>query len=207
MLLLVLSVAISGVMLIGQPSVVQARALTVQDRDTAQLADQALAALNVWRSDESPAHYVAYLEGRDLLARSIATQLNVEPMVLEDAWRDLPLARQIVVLTAVAQVGIKYRSLGKHPGEGFDCSGLTGYAWNAAGLTIGNNSRAQYLAATKISKDQAQAGDLIWYPGHISLYLGAGDFMIHSPYTGRNVEIRLMSPARLRNVKFASPLN
>jgi cell wall-associated NlpC family hydrolase len=206
MLLVLLSVAISGVMLLGQPSVVQARALSVQDRGTAQLADQALEALQLWRSDESPAHYVAYLQGRDLVARSIASQLDLEPTVLEDAWRDLSLTRQIVTLTAVAQAGIKYRTFGKHPSEGFDCSGLTGFAWNAAGLAIGHDSRGQFRAATKVSKDEAQAGDLIWYPGHISLYLGAADLMIHSPYTGRNVEIRQMSAKRIRNVKFASPL-
>jgi hypothetical protein len=204
-LLLGLVAAISGVVLLGQPSVAQARSLRVQDREIAQLADQALSALGLWRSNESPAHYVAYLEGRDLVARIISTQLNLDSSLLEEAWRDLSMPRQIATLTAVAQVGIKYRSLGKRPSEGFDCSGLTGFAWQAAGVDIGNNSLSQYRAGTKITKDQAQAGDLFWYPGHIGLYLGAADIVIHAPFTGRNVEIRQMSAQRIKNVKFSSP--
>ena len=205
--LLILAVAMSGVMMLGQTSVAQARAVRVQDREIAQLAEEALEALSLWRSDESPAHYVAYLEGRDLVARGIASQLNVDSTSLEDAWRELPLVRQVVTLTAVAQTGIKYRYLGKDPDEGFDCSGLTGFAWNAAGLTIGTYSRAQYLAATRVPRELAQAGDLFWYPGHIGMYLGADDIIIHAPFTGRNVEIRQMTPKRIRNVRFASPLN
>jgi hypothetical protein len=204
-LVLCLAVTISGVVLLGQPSVAQARSLRVQDREIAQLADQALTALNLWRTNESPAQYVAYLEGRDRVARIISTQLNLDSALLEEAWRDLSMPRQIATLTAVAQTGIKYRALGKRPSEGFDCSGLTGFAWNAAGVDIGNNSLSQYRAATKITKDEAQAGDLFWYPGHIGLYLGAADIVIHAPYTGRNVEIRQLSGQRLKNVKFSSP--
>jgi cell wall-associated NlpC family hydrolase len=50
--------------------------------------------------------------------------------------------------------------------------------------------------------DTAQPGDLVQYPGHVMMYLGAGRAVVHSPYTGRDVEVRSME----RNVNLASPL-
>ncbi len=203
----VLALVISGVALLGAGAPAEAKSLRLQDRSIAELAGEALEALAVWQEDESPAHYVAYLEGRDLVAREIARQLQVDAIALEQAWQEVPAVRQIVTLTAVAQVGIKYRYLGKQPSEGFDCSGLTGFAWDTAGIFIGHNSRGQYQAAQRITADTAQAGDLIWYPGHIMLYLGAENVVVHAPFTGRNVEIRQMTPQRVRTARYASPLS
>jgi hypothetical protein len=207
LLALMLTLGMSGVFALGQGSVAEAKTLRLQDRSIAELAGEALEALTVWRNDESPAHYVAYLEGRDLVARQIAAELEIDSSDLVGAWLELPLVRQVVVLTAIAQVGIKYRYLGKNPAEGFDCSGLTGYAWNTADVFIGHNSRSQYRGAKKVTAAEAQAGDLIWYPGHIMLYLGASNVVVHAPYTGRNVEIRQMVPSRTRTARYASPLS
>jgi len=202
---LLLSLVVSGVFVLGSASSAEAKTLRLQDRSIAELATSALEALAVWREDESPAHYVDYLEGRDLVARQIASELQIDSADLENVWLDLPLVRQVVILTAIAQVGIKYRNFGKNPAEGFDCSGLTGYAWQTAGIFLGHNSRSQYQSADKISADEAQAGDLIWYPGHIMMYLGASNVVVHAPRTGRNVEIRQMVPSRARTAKYASP--
>jgi hypothetical protein len=202
---LLLSLVVSGVFVLGSASSAEAKTLRLQDRSIAELATSALDALAVWREDESPAHYVDYLEGRDLVARQIASELQIDSADLENVWLDLPLVRQVVILTAIAQVGIKYRNLGKNPADGFDCSGLTGYAWQTAGVFLGHNSRGQYQAAKKISADEAQAGDLIWYPGHIMMYLGASNVVVHAPRTGRNVEIRQMVASRTRTAKYARP--
>lgn len=200
-----LCVVLLGVVVVGSGSAAEAKPLRIRDRSIAEMANEALEALAAWRQDESPAHYVMYLEGRDLVARQISTELAVESTDLEQAWRELPMVRQVVALTAVAQVGIKYRYLGKNPSEGFDCSGLTGFAWSTADRFIGHNSRSQYRAGTKITADLAQAGDLIWYPGHIMMYLGASNIVVHAPYSGRNVEIRQAVPSRMRKAKFSSP--
>lgn len=203
---LLLTVTLSGVVVFGSGAVAEAKPLRLQDRSIAEMANEALEALAAWRQDESPAHYVTYLEGRDLVARHISTELAVESTDLEQAWRELPMVRQVVALTAVAQVGIKYRYLGKNPVEGFDCSGLTAYAWDTADIFIGHYSRGQYQAGNKISADQAQAGDLIWYPGHIMMYLGASNIVVHAPYTGRNIEIRQMVSSRTRSARYSSPI-
>ena len=48
---------------------------------------------------------------------------------------------------------------------------------------------ATSAAATVISRDQAQPGDLIWSPGHISIYAGGND-QIDSPRPGKSIQFR-----------------
>jgi cell wall-associated NlpC family hydrolase len=66
------------------------------------------------------------------------------------------------VEAARAQVGKPYRSAGKGPG-GFDCSGLTAFAFKAAGISLGASSFAQYAQGTRVAKAQIQAGDLVFF--------------------------------------------
>jgi peptidoglycan DL-endopeptidase CwlO len=63
---------------------------------------------------------------------------------------------------ARAQIGKPYQSAGKGPG-GFDCSGLTAFAFRAAGISLGASSFAQYGQGTSVSKSQIQAGDLVFF--------------------------------------------
>jgi peptidoglycan DL-endopeptidase CwlO len=63
---------------------------------------------------------------------------------------------------ARAQIGKPYQSAGKGP-DGFDCSGLTAFAFRAAGISLGASSFAQYGQGTSISKSQIQAGDLVFF--------------------------------------------
>jgi cell wall-associated NlpC family hydrolase len=60
------------------------------------------------------------------------------------------------------QIGKPYQSAGKGPG-GFDCSGLTAFAFRAAGISLGSSSYAQYGQGTSISKSEIQAGDLVFF--------------------------------------------
>ena len=46
---------------------------------------------------------------------------------------------------------------------GFDCSGLTRYAYARAGINIPRNSTAQYSALPKVSYNNLQAGDLVFW--------------------------------------------
>jgi len=64
--------------------------------------------------------------------------------------------------TARAQIGKPYSSGGRGPSS-FDCSGLTKYAFKAAGITLGASSFAQYGQGTSVSKSQVQAGDLVFF--------------------------------------------
>jgi cell wall-associated NlpC family hydrolase len=80
---------------------------------------------------------------------------------------------------------------------GFDCSGLTQYAYAQAGITIPRNSRAQYASLPKVSSRNLEAGDLVFWatdPGnpqtihHVAIYLGDGR-VLQAPESGDVVKI------------------
>jgi cell wall-associated NlpC family hydrolase len=72
------------------------------------------------------------------------------------------------------------------------------------GVQLERVSRDQIRTVTPVDRTTAQPGDLIYYPGHVSLYLGVDDFIIHSPFTGRSVEFSHIRSGR--SVLFGNPL-
>ena len=130
-----------------------------------------------------------YAKARAELAMSISARMKVSPVDLDQAWGRTDERRMVAVLAALTQVGTLYQWAGNKPG-GFDCSGLTSYAWSVAGVKIPRTSTQQLDAMVPKDLSQLQVGDLLWRPGHIGLYLGAGDAMVHSPQTGKPVQVR-----------------
>jgi cell wall-associated NlpC family hydrolase len=95
------------------------------------------------------------------------------------------------IAAAKSQLGNPYRYGGSSPSTGFDCSGLTSWAWAQAGRSLPRTSRAQYAATQRVSVSQLQPGDLVFFGSpihHVGLYIGGGQ-MIHSPRTGDVVKI------------------
>jgi len=88
--------------------------------------------------------------------------------------------------------------------EGFDCSGLTTYAWGVAGATLVRQSGGQIRAAAARTQATAMAGDLVYYPGHVMLWLGVDQTIVHAPYTGRNVEVDTV--AKRRSLRYGNPI-
>jgi cell wall-associated NlpC family hydrolase len=105
-------------------------------------------------------------------------------------------------MVAFTQLGTPYRSFKRIPGKGFDCSGFTSWVWAQTGVQLERSSREQIRTVTNVDRSQAQAGDLVYYPGHITIYLGVENFIIHSPQTGRSVEV---SHIRRHSVRFGDP--
>ena len=74
---------------------------------------------------------------------------------------------------------------------GFDCSGLTQYAYYQAGILLPRNSRAQYTAYPKVARADLQPGDLVFFytpVSHVGIYIGNGQ-MVHASVTGRPVAV------------------
>jgi hypothetical protein len=120
-----------------------------------------------------------YVEGR--------TKVNSDALL--KVWLNTDEQRMRVILVALSQVGTVYRYTGNQPG-GFDCSGLTSYAWGRAGVKIPRVSNDQINASVPRSLSTMLPGDLWFRPGHIGLYLGVGDAMVHAPQTGKTVEVK-----------------
>ena len=144
----------------------------------------------------------AYDSARRTLAGLVAGRLQkLTADQVDLAWASAEPRRMMALYAALAQVGTNYRYTGNEPG-GFDCSGLTSYAWAVAGVKIPRTSTDQINAASPRSENQLLPGDLVWRPGHIMMYLGVGDFAIDSPQTGKQVRVRQWG----RTSRFGSPI-
>ncbi|CAB0697586.1 hydrolase [Corynebacterium diphtheriae] len=79
---------------------------------------------------------------------------------------------------------------------GFDCSGLTLYAFAGVGIALPHYTGYQYQKGTKVDPSSMQRGDLIFYgPNaeyHVAIYLGDGT-MLEAPQSGSSVKV---SPVR-----------
>jgi cell wall-associated NlpC family hydrolase len=142
---------------------------------------------------------------RDETAANASLELGYPEAEMVAAWKAAPVGHQRAVLAAMTQVGVPYRTNTSNPGVGFDCSGLTTYAWSIAGVALTRQSSAQIREALPLDRSTAKAGDLVQYPGHVMMYLGVGDAVIHSVQRGRTVELDTINERRTNSVRFGDP--
>ena len=142
---------------------------------------------------------------RAITARYTAQQLGYDELAMVAAWSAAPLDHQHAVLGALTQVGVPYRTNTSKEGVGFDCSGLTTYAWGQAGVELFRQSGSQINEAEPLGRETAKAGDLVHYPGHVMMYLGVEDAVVHSVQTGRTVEVDTISERRRNSVRWGDP--
>lgn len=169
-------------------------------------AEQALDGHDDYVATGDAASYRKFVWYRTQTATLAATELGVPEQEMIDAWATTSDSHQRAILAAMTQVGVPYRHNTSKPGVGFDCSGLTTFAWSQAGVQLVRQSTAQIRNAEQIERSTAKAGDLVQYPGHVMMYLGVGDTIIHSVMTGRTVELDTISERRSRSVRFGDPI-
>ena len=68
------------------------------------------------------------------------------------------------------------------------------YVYAQIGVSLPHHAASQYGMGSPVSRDQLQAGDLVFFNGlgHVGIYIGGGQF-IHSPHTGDVVKISSLS--------------
>ena len=119
-------------------------------------------------------------------------------------------AVEYVIRRAGTQLGVPYSwgggsltgpSRGVDSGAstvGFDCSGLTRYAFAGVGVLLPRYSGDQYTAGRHLPPSQAKRGDLLfWGPGggqHEALHLGGGQ-MLEAQQTGVPIKISPVRPS------------
>ncbi len=99
-------------------------------------------------------------------------------------------AAQTAVDTAMAQRGKPYVWAADGPGS-FDCSGLTQFAFKAAGINLPHSSRMQSQMGQAVSRGNLQPGDLVFFyspVSHVGIYIGGGQ-MVHAPTSGDVVKV------------------
>jgi cell wall-associated NlpC family hydrolase len=95
-----------------------------------------------------------------------------------------------VLEVASRYVGVPYLYGGNTP-SGFDCSGFTQYVFGQLGVDLPHQSERQRAKGREVPRSEAKPGDLIWVPGHVSIYVG-GNKMIDSARVGTTVQFRRM---------------
>ena len=104
--------------------------------------------------------------------------------------------RMGAVRSALAYLGSPYRWGGKTP-AGIDCSGMTFMSWLENGILIYRDAdiRPEY-PLTEIDRGKIREGDLIFFPGHVGLYLGNGKYIHATAYSKTPwVTINSLNPA------------
>jgi cell wall-associated NlpC family hydrolase len=114
------------------------------------------------------------------LAFAPGTAVAAEPAPASSSTAAAPSeAAQKAVDTARAQVGKRYRYGGAGP-DSYDCSGLTQYAYRAAGIELPHSSRSQSEMGTPVARADLQPGDLVFFyepVSHVGIYVGDGQMV------------------------------
>lgn len=75
---------------------------------------------------------------------------------------------------ALQFVGNPYKYGGTSLTKGADCSGFVQSVFAKFGISLPRTGDVQAKCGKGISLSEAKAGDLIYYPGHIAIYMGGG---------------------------------
>lgn len=202
-----LSIGASALPVEAAPRVAAVPAVTQLGKD--MLAVTANEALGFWSAytaspDQKALDQFDY--ARDQVATEVALRIGLEPAAMQWAWATADRPHQLALLAALTQLGTPYRGYKRIPGVGFDCSGLTSWAWSQVGVELARNSRNQIRNAAPVERGAQQAGDLVYYPGHVMMSLGVGDAIVHAPTRGRTVELGFVAKYRAKSARFGNPL-
>lgn len=89
-------------------------------------------------------------------------------------------------------VGNPYVAGGTSLTNGADCSGFTYAVYQNFGISIPRSSYAQSTYGREVSYSEAQPGDIIYYGGHVGIYIGGGQIVHAStPATGIKISSAL----------------
>jgi cell wall-associated NlpC family hydrolase len=168
--------------------------------DAAQAAIERLLANRQQALDEVSSEVRRY-EQADMVAREAAAAARAAATltaknlpVSPDLPSPLPAASPgaaTAIAAARAQLGKPYQYAGNGPNT-FDCSGLTRWAYAAAGVSLPRTSRQQWGVGSHPALEDLRPGDLLFWATnvknpatihHVALYVGAG-WMIQAPHTG-----------------------
>jgi len=109
---------------------------------------------------------------------------------LASAWSMLGFRRFSALVAGLEQLGDRYRFGSRGP-DAFDCSGLTSFAWDFAGVYLKTFSFSQRDQTDRVARAGDLApGDLVFYErpsrtgdglsGHVAMYLGWSDLILEA---------------------------
>jgi len=146
----------------------------------------------------------AYAQWENLARHAVAV-LSAQQCLVASPIEDAGPAAATAVAYAQAQLGLPYEWAGNGPAAGdagFDCSGLTHAAYEAAGIAIPRTAQTQYNASPRLPAGAApQPGDLAFFGRgpravtHVGIVISRPDdetsrgWMIDAPHRGATVRV------------------
>ncbi len=95
---------------------------------------------------------------------------------------------QAVVDYAKQFIGNPYKYGGTSLTNGTDCSGFVQSVYAHFGISLPRTSWQQALVGKEVPYSQAKPGDIIWYPGHVAIYIGSGK-IVHASTEKTGIKI------------------
>jgi cell wall-associated NlpC family hydrolase len=187
-------------------SVLPAPASARGDDPLVPVAATAIQSWTRYRSTGNQAALRQFRALRDAVAVEAGKRAGIDPARMRAAFAAANTPHQLALMTAFTQLGTPYHGYQRNPGKGFDCSGFTGWVWQQSGIQMPRTSRDQIRNVPNVDRSKAQAGDIVYYPGHVSIYLGVDNAIIHAPYTGRSVEVGHLGKSHTRSARFGDPI-
>jgi cell wall-associated NlpC family hydrolase len=144
--------------------------------------------------------YEAMFERLSAREQAAVTARIAGPTLSRPSFASLGLdpkaATSVAIKTALSKVGSPYQWGATGPNT-FDCSGLTMFAYAAAGISLPHSSQAQAGYGTPVSREDLEPGDLVFFYepiSHVGLYIGNG-MMVHARTTGSPVAVTSVDQA------------
>ncbi len=179
----------------------EAKALDIREEATQQRVDD-IAAAEKRLADEQATVDTKLAEAKELLGQLEAEERDRLEAEEREAMTVSRSTERVVpdvaasgtaaaaVQYAMAQVGDSYVYGAMGPSS-FDCSGLTMFAWGAAGVALPHSSSAQYASGARVSASDLQPGDLVFYYSpisHVGMYIGNG-MIVHAANPSTDVAV------------------
>lgn len=95
---------------------------------------------------------------------------------------------QDIAKFACKYIGYPYVAGGTSLTNGADCSGFVMAVYQAFGYSLPRSSYAQSSAGRAVSYSEAQPGDIIYYGGHVGIYIGNGQ-IVHASTERTGIKI------------------
>ena len=142
---------------------------------------------------------------KEIVTESLEVGENWEPLT---DWE--PFTKEDELLeTAKEYLGVPYIWAANGP-SAFDCSGYTKYVFKQNGITIPRYSGHQANVGTKVSYDELQKGDLVFFDtakgfhrkvNHVGIYIGDNKF-IHASSARKKVMITSFAKKKFYKNRF-----
>lgn len=113
--------------------------------------------------------------------KALESQMMLQRIVKEEKEGQF---REAVVDTAKAYMSVQYRWGGKSF-QGIDCSGLAFMSYYENGILIYRDAFIKEgFPVHQIPIEKVQKGDLLYFPGHVAIYIGEGAYLHATGHQG-----------------------